>query len=153
MLPWLADGTLAATQAMKPACLSVIVLVLALSLSACRRKTDVKGSIAELEKAFPAAVVTVSLDMPQSPSAPTRIEAEEYIRAALTAVRAQDYGSGVMVLEELQRKRGLPGITANQLMTIEQTKEAMISELVARAAHGDPKSIDALAAIERTHSQ
>jgi hypothetical protein len=44
-------------------------------------------------------------------------------------------------------------MTADQLMAVQQTLEAITADLVARAARGDAKAQADLAAIERSRSQ
>ena len=77
-------------------------------------------------------------------------DANAFVNVALAAVRANDYAGGVIALQEVQR---IPGVTANQLMAIHGTMQAMTADLVARAAKGDPKAKADLAAIEKTRSQ
>jgi hypothetical protein len=129
---------------------------LLLVLNACSKKPDIKASISELEKAFPAAI-TAAPAVAVAPPAPLRetFDANAYVSAALSAVRANDYGAGVSALEQVQRLRDSKGstVTASQLMALEQAKQAMIANLVARADRGDPKAKADLAAIEKTHSQ
>ena len=134
---------------------AICSLAFLLALSGCSKKPDVKASVSELEKAFPSAAATTA-ETPQTAPVPpltANTSASAYVNAALSAARANDYVSGVMVLEEMQRKRGLQGVTPNQLMAVEQTKQAMIADLVARAERGDAKAKADLAAIEKTHSQ
>src|SRR5262249_53883896 len=130
---------------------SIPTLALFLALSACSKKPDIKGRVSELEKAFPMATPAETSESARPP--PVATEAKAYVSAAVSAARANDYASGVMALEQVQRMTGLVGVTANQLMIIEQAKQAMVADLVARADRGDPKAKADLAAIERTHSQ
>ena len=129
-----------------------LCLVLVLALSACSRKADVKAQVSDLEKAFPAAAATAPAQ-PQTPApveAPAAADASAYVQSALAAVRQSDYAASVIALQKAQRARG---VTAQQLMTVERAKEAIVADLVARADRGDPQAKAALAAIEKTHSQ
>ena len=128
----------------------VTVLAVLVGLNACHKRSDLKGGVSELEKAFPTAAAPAGTVPAAAPAAG---DANAYVSAALSAARAQDYAAGVMALEEVQRMNGAKGFTANQLMTIELAKRAMIAELVVRADRGDPKAKADLAALERTHSQ
>jgi len=136
-----------------------MALLLPVSLSGCSKKPDVSATVSELEKAFPVAAAAVPSAAPEAAPAPAPVSASAlsdpnvYVRAALAAARANDYGSGVLALEELQQMKSAKPVSANQLMTIEQAKQAMIAELVARADRGDPKAKADLAAIEKNHSQ
>ncbi len=131
-------------------------LALALVIGACNRKPDVKQTFSALEKAFPTAAVNGPAAEPSGtsvPQPPATADANAYVSAALSAARSQDYAAGVMALEEVQRMKDAKTVTANQLITIEQAKQAMIADLVARADRGDPKAKADLAAIEKMHSQ
>ena len=130
----------------------LFVLVATLfALSACSKKADVKSQVSELEKAFQAATPTASVPA----ATPTEnqnlpADANAFVHVALTAVRANDFAGGVIALQEVQR---IPGVSANQLMAVHGTMQAMTADLVARAAKGDPKAKADLAAIEKTRSQ
>ena len=128
-----------------------IFVVACFALSACAKKADVKSQLSELERAFPPAASNASL-LAVTPASNQNLSADAnaIVSAALTAVRANDYGGGVMALQEAQRIRG---VTANQLMAIHGTMQALTAGLVARAAKGDLKAKDDLAAIEKTRSQ
>src|SRR5688572_28111492 len=80
--------------------------------SGCSKKVDVHHEASELEKAFP--------DSQSSP----------YVGLALSAVRTNDYATGVIALQNARR---LPGISADQLMAVQQTLEAITADLVSRA--------------------
>ena len=128
-----------------------LTAILMLFASACSKQPDVKSSASELEKAFqtPAASATgQALAAAPVQTAPT--EAQDLIKTALAAARADDYASGVIALEAAQRK---PGVTAEQLMAVQRTMRAMTTDLATRAANGDQKALAELKAIERTRSQ
>jgi len=72
------------------------------------------------------------------------------VNAAVVAARADDYASGVIALQEAQQK---PGVTAEQVMAVQRTKQALMAELQRRAANGDQGALNQLKAIERTRSQ
>ncbi len=130
-------------------------LALALVIGACNRKPDVKQTFSALEKAFPTAAngPVAEPSGTSVPQPPATADANAYVSAALSAARSQDYAAGVMALEEVQRMKDAKTFTANQLITIEQAKQAMIADLVARTDRGDPKAKADLAAIEKMHSQ
>jgi len=135
-----------AFAALVPLCGAVL-----LALSGCAKKPDVKTQVSELEKAFPAAAAATPA--PVEAPAPTQsqpADASAYVQVALQAVHTNDYAASVLVLQGVQR---LPGMTAQQLMAVERAKQAMVADLVARAARGDPRAKAALAAIEKTLSQ
>ena len=93
-------------------------------LSGCGKKPDVNTQAAELEKAFPAAAAAVQAQaqQPAAGQAPATTVADGYVKAALSAVRAKDYASGVVALQTAQH---LPGVTADQLKALERAKQAM----------------------------
>lgn len=72
------------------------------------------------------------------------------VQAALSAVRTNDYAGGVLVLQEVKTA---PGVSAAQLMAVQQTQQALTDELLARAERGDASAKAALALIEKTRSQ
>ena len=69
---------------------------------------------------------------------------------ALASVCSNDYATGVIALQSVKR---IPGVTPQQLMAVEQAKQALTSDLVARAGQGDAKAKADLDAIEKTLSQ
>jgi len=133
--------------------LSTVLVVLLVVLSGCRKEPDVQQSVSELEKAFPAASTLASVPTPPRNPVPSQASASDPnadIGRALVAVRENDYAGGIIALQEVPRK---PGVSAQQLMAVERTKQALTANLVARAAAGDSQAKAALAAIEKTRSQ
>jgi len=125
--------------------------VLSLALGACSKKPDVKASVSELEKAFPTAAAPAPIQpQPAAPTAVTQADANDLVKSALTAARANDYASGVIALQAVQVK---PGVTADQVMAVQRAKQAMVTELQRRAVNGDQQALAQLKAIERTRSQ
>jgi len=125
--------------------------VLSLALGACSKKPDVKASVSELEKAFPTAAAPAPVQpQPAAPTAVTQADANDLVKSALTAARANDYASGVIALQAVQVK---PGVTADQVMAVQRAKQAMVAELQRRAVNGDQQALAQLKAIERTRSQ
>ena len=122
-----------------------------LASSACGKKADVNSRLSELEKAFraPAAGTTVQIERPGSSRAPLA-DANAYVNLALLAVRTNDRAGGVIALQAVQR---MPGLTAEQLMSVHRAMQAMTADLLVRASKGDTKAKADLAAIERTRSQ
>jgi hypothetical protein len=126
-------------------------LALVLMLGACRKKADVNTGVADLEKAFPTTAAP-----PPAPAQPgvatpaPQSDANDLVRQALAAQRANDYAGGVIALQAAQQR---PGLTAQQVMATEQAKDAMVQELQRRAVNGDQRALAQLRAIERTLSQ
>ncbi|MBM3882363.1 MAG: hypothetical protein FJ387_22015 [Verrucomicrobia bacterium] len=106
--------------------------LLLLLVCGCSKQPVVEDSVAELEKSFGSAA------------------ANPYVAAALVAARTNDYASGVIMLESVQRA---PGGTPQQLMAVQDALQAMMAELTVGAERGDPQARAALARIERSRSQ
>lgn len=130
--------------------MSIRSCLMLVGLSACSKGPDVRTQVVELEKAFPAAATPAPAQAAGEAPHPPSADANALVNAALSAVRTNDYASGVIALQAVQR---MPGVTAVQLMTIERTMQAMTADLVSRAARGDAQAKAELAAIERTRSQ
>jgi hypothetical protein len=119
-----------------------------LVLLGCKEKVDVKSQTSELEKAFPQAAAATPAPIEAAPAQVP--DANAYVKAALSAVSADDYAGSVIALQTAQKARG---VNAEQLMAIERAKQAMTASLVERAARGDERAKAELARIERTRSQ
>jgi hypothetical protein len=109
-----------------------LVLIFLPLLTGCAKKTDVKTELNHLEQAFSAA------------------NTNDPIALAVTAIRKEDYATGVITLDNLKR---VPGMTSEQLISVQRAMEAVTAGLVTRAARGDAKAQADLAAIERSRSQ
>jgi len=122
-----------------------------LAFSACGKKADVKTQVSELEKAFQTAAAGTPVQAGRSASNPAPLaDANACVSLALCAVRTNDFAGGVIALQAVQR---MPGLTAEQLMSVHRAMEAMTADLLVRASKGDAKAKADLAAIERTRSQ
>ena len=137
---------------MKPSCRVLLLSVaLVLILAACSKKPDVQLSVSELEKAFPSAAASAPVQpQPAAPAPVPQADANDLVKNALTAARANDYASGVIALQAAQAK---PGVTADQVMAVQRAKQAMVAELQRRAVNGDQQALAQLKAIERSRSQ
>jgi hypothetical protein len=109
--------------------LACLTLVLA---SACSRQPSTAEGIADLEKSLGKAA--------ENPA----------IQVAIAAAKTNDLGMGVVAL---QQAKNAPGLTAEQLQTVEQTSQAIVQELLRRADAGDPRAKADLQLIERSRSQ
>lgn len=130
-----------------------VSLLMALVISGCSKKADVKNQVSELEKAFPNAAAAAPAPQAAAPApvpAPASSGADAYVQSALSAVRQNDYAAGVIALQQVPR---VPGVTAQQIMAAERARMAITADLQGRAERGDPQAKAALAAIERTLSQ
>ena len=101
-------------------------------MSGCHREPNASAGVTELEKAFPDG------------------NANSPIYLALAAARTNDLGLGVIALNNAKQ---VPGLSAEQLATVEKTAQVFTSELVRRASSGDAKAKADLEFIERSRSQ
>ena len=131
---------------------SISILLVLLAVSGCSKKIDVKAQASELEKAFPAAVATAAAAQAETlaPAQAPTTDANAYVSAALSAVRNNDYAESVIALQKVQR---MPGVTYEQFLAIERTRQAMNTDLINRADRGDAKAKAELRKIEKTLSQ
>lgn len=110
-------------------------------LGGCERKADSKTQMAELEKVFPGLG-----DAPHWPAdAAVSGDAKESVGAAISALRSNDYATGVILLHSALRR---PGLTGQQVKVIQETSIVLIGELNSRASRGDESAKAALTAIE-----
>jgi hypothetical protein len=137
---------------MKPSRQFILLFVASLlTLGACSKKSDVQTTVTELEKAFPVVAAPAPQQTPATlPTPGPQADANELVKSALTAARANDYASGVIALQAAQQKQG---VTAEQVMAVQRAKQAMVGELQRRAVNGDAAALAQLKAIERTRSQ
>ncbi len=110
----------------------ISVVILLGTLTGCGRKAEVESSITQLESAFPNRITNVVLQI------------------SIAAARNQDYVAGVVGLAHV---KSLPGMTAEQLMAVEQASLAITQDLTRRADAGDAKARADLQQIEQTRSQ
>jgi hypothetical protein len=130
--------------------LLLVTAAVALLLGACSKKADVKSSVSEVEKAFQVSSASAATPTPTTPTQVPPADANDLVKTALSAARADDYATGVIALQAAQRQ---PGVTADQAIAAQNAMLAMTSALVSRAAKGDKAALAQLKAIERTHSQ
>ncbi len=113
--------------------ISRLILGLFITLSTgCNRELGPKEAVSQLEKTL-AAVGT-----------------HDALSLAIAAAKTNDFVVGVMALQQV---KAIPGLTADQLMSVEQASQAMTADLVRRADAGDPQAKASLQAIAQTRSQ
>jgi hypothetical protein len=142
VLPWLSQRTLRAPAVrLLSACAAVIVV-----LGGCGKKAaNIQLQSAELEKAFPglASVAPARTGQPTTGGDP-----RAFVAAALLASRSNDHVTAVIML---QRAADSPGVTPQQVMTLQLARKAWVAELTTRAARGDESAKAGLAAIGDAH--
>ena len=111
--------------------LSLLCLALVLG-TGCSKDPSASEGIADLEKSLGKAA--------ENPA----------IQVAIAAAKTNDLGMGVVALQEA---KNAPGLTAEQLQTVEQTSQAIVQELLRRADAGDARAKADLQLIERSRSQ
>ncbi len=99
-------------------------------LSACSASPDPSAEAARLQTTFAGS--------------------NRFVSEAIAALKTNDVPAAVLALENA---RSVPGLTADQLMSLQKTKQAMTADLVAKAEHGDRKAQADLALLERLRSQ
>jgi hypothetical protein len=117
--------------------LTLVTLIAAavLSCTGCsQKKADAKTQTVAVEKLFPG------LPAPGSPEAAAN-DPKAFVSAALEAAKGGDYAKGVILLK---RAVQMPGLTPEQLMALQATKSAWMTDLSARAEKGDESAITAL---------
>jgi hypothetical protein len=127
----------------KACVLLLTVLALApLLLCGCgHKKADVKAQTSELEKAFPDLATVAPAPADQATPAG---DPKPYVKAALSAVQANDLATGVIMLRKAMR---LPGLTVAQIKAMQEARSVWITDLAQRADKGEESAKAALAAI------
>ncbi|MBN9689071.1 MAG: hypothetical protein J0M24_02440 [Verrucomicrobia bacterium] len=110
----------------------LMLWVLAAVISGCGRAQNPEEGVKSLEQTFanPATVPAIEL--------------------AIAAVKTNDLGQGVVAL---QTAKQIPGLSPEQLQTVEETAQALTQELLRRADAGDARAKADLELIERSRSQ
>ncbi len=98
----------------------------------CRRTPTPEEGISGLRQSFPD---------------PSSVPA---VQLAIAAVATNDLGQGVVALEAAKHQ---PGLSAEQLQSVEEAKQALTQRLLQRADSGDAQAKAELESIERTRSQ
>ncbi len=114
-----------------PALISAFALLVV--LAGCKGEPDSRQGLADLQQAFPDATA-----------------APPAVQLALAAAGTNEFGQGVVALQEA---KNVPGLSAEQLQTVEQAAQALTRELVRRAESGDARAKADLELIERFRSQ
>jgi hypothetical protein len=123
----------------------VVAVAMVVLLAGCDREPGVKTSISQLEKAFAVPAGPGSAEQPAPDRAP-RADAHSYVQTALRAVRSNDYAAAVLMLKAAV---GAPGMTPDQFLAVQQTKDVLLSDLRNRARKGDARAQAALKSAEQ----
>jgi len=115
-----------------PALTAAACIVVASLAIGCSKQPSAAEGVAQLERSLGKAI--------ENPA----------VQLAIAAAKTNDLGVGVVALQEAKRS---PGLSAEQLQSVEQTSQAIIAELLRRAAAGDAKAKADLQLIEQSRSQ
>jgi hypothetical protein len=115
-----------------PALTAATCIVVASLAIGCSKQPSAAEGVAQLERSLGKAI--------ENPA----------VQLAIAAAKTNDLGVGVVALQEAKRS---PGLSAEQLQSVEQTSQAIIAELLRRAAAGDEKAKADLQLIEQSRSQ
>lgn len=117
----------------RPALHLSLATALALAVgTSCKKEPSASAGIHSLKETFP--------DPAASPA----------IQLAIAAAETNDFGQGVIALQQAKQA---PGLSADQLQTVEQASQALVRELLRRAEAGDARAKADLQLIERSRSQ
>lgn len=111
---------------------AVLLLLLAAHISGCGREPSAEQAVTQLEKTL-------------AQSGPN-----DALSFAIAAAKTNDYAIGII---SLQQVKNTPGLSADQLMSVEQAAQAMTAELLRRADAGDARAKASLDLIAHTRSQ
>jgi len=109
----------------------IIALMIALA-TGCSKGPSAAEGVANLEKSLGEATGNPAVQL------------------AIAAAKTNDLGVGVVALQEAKRT---PGLSAEQLQSVEQASQTIIQELLRRADAGDARAKADLQMIERSRSQ
>lgn len=100
--------------------------------SACHREPTAAKGLEDLKTQF------------SKPGAPA------VVQLAIAAAQTNELGQSVVALQEAKKA---PGMSPEQLQSVEQASQALVRELLRRAESGDAQAKADLQLIERTRSQ
>jgi hypothetical protein len=121
-----------------------LVAAVLLAWSGCAKKSDIRAQTAALEKVFPGLAAAVAA---QNQAAAQALPADPKgcVVAAVSAVSRNDFALGVILLSQAVR---IPGLSAEQIMAVQELRRTWVIDLTNRAAKGDESAKAALAAIQ-----
>lgn len=113
-----------------------------------------------LVAAVGAAMLALAAGCQREPSATQGIEdlkarfakpdSPAVVQLAIAAAQTNELGQSVIALQEAKKS---PGMTPDQLQSVEQASQSLVRELLRRAESGDAQAKADLQLIERTRSQ
>ena len=145
----MADDTLSSLMKPHLSYLGVLTVV-SLLLAACSRNEQA-SSATELEKAFQvkapaagdAAPAPASLAAPRDQTA----EVQQAVNTALSAMKTNGYADAYVTLRAIQAS---PNLTADQVIAVQNARQAIEKNVAAKAAAGDPAALRAVEAMKNS---
>lgn len=123
---------------------------LALAVSGCRRKAA-GGSSTEVESA--AGKFVAAEPAPATPPAPGAAPAPAPAQEMQQAVQAYKGGQFEDAVIRLQQLRATPAMSAQQRMALNDAMAAVMTDIYALAAKGDPRAVQAVKQYEKLQTQ
>lgn len=130
--------------------IALCVVCFALTSSACRRKSA-GGNSSEVESA--ANKFVAAEPAPALAPAPGNSPAPAPAQAMQQAVQAYKGGQFEDAVVRLQKLRATPTMTPQQRMALNDAMAAVMGDIYALAAKGDPRAIQAVKQYERMQTQ
>ena len=127
-----------------------VLTVVSFLLAACGRNQQA-SSATELEKAFQvkASAAADAAPAPASPAAPQDQTAgvQQAVNTALSAMKTNGYADAYVTLRAVQAS---PNLTADQVIAVQNARQAIEKNVAAKAAAGDPAALRAVEAMKNS---
>jgi PBP1b-binding outer membrane lipoprotein LpoB len=116
------------------------VIITALTLVGCSKKTDASSELAKTVKVLEQPTASPQSQTQASANAPTTMPAQQ-VSQALTSLKEGKYTETIVHME---MARYNPNKTPQQMIAIQDAMAAVMSDLYARAASGDAPAKQAI---------
>lgn len=126
--------------------LATTILCASLTMAAvsCRRKSAASPASGELDKAVKAMGTADSAPAPASSSEPSAAPAPAPVQEMKQAVEAYKGGQFEDAVTRLQKLRATTTMTAQQRMALNDAMAAVMTDIYALAAKGEPRAVQAV---------
>jgi len=125
-----------------------LVALVALLWAACSGNEQA-SSASELEKAFLVKAPAAGVTPPESatPAAPqdSSAQVQQAVNNALSAMRTNAYAEAYVTLRMVQAS---PNLSAEQVIAVQNARQAIEKNVAAKAAAGDPAALRAVEAMK-----
>jgi hypothetical protein len=119
---------------------TVSLLLSALLVVGCSKKTDASTELAKTVKVLEQAAPAPQASTQQSPNFPTALPAQQ-VSQALTLLKEGKYTETIV---QMEMARYNPNKTPQQMIAIQDAMAAVMSDLYTRAANGDAPAKQAI---------